>query len=329
MTAADAREILAAALESASSRGLSLRPGTAVLNDAGWDFRVVEVEDTKGADWILRLPRRSRSADRIAVEAAVLAAVRPALPVAVPCWEHADRAFIAYRRLGGTPAGFEDPVGLRYEWHPAASGGRPGTGYVASLAATLAALHRVPVEEAVDAGVPPREPGLVREDLARTLTEARVTVPLPERWYAHWRAWLDDDRHWAHQTRLTHGDMHPGHTLVAADSEAVTGILDWTNAAFDDPAADFVDQYLAGGHPLLDRLLSAYRRGGGTVEPGLRERVLLRASFRWAHVGLLGVRTGRPAFTTVARDRLAAPPPGVRRPVGPGDTTPPDIPALP
>lgn len=329
MTAADPREILAAALESAASRGLSLRPGTAVLNDTGWDFRVVEVEDTEGSGWILRLPRRGHSADRIAVEAAVLAAVGPALPVAVPCWEHADRAFIAYRRLGGIPAGFEDPAGLRYEWHPAASDGRPGTGYVTSLAATLAALHRVPVEEAVDAGVPPREPGLVREDLARTLTEARTAVPLPERWYAHWRAWLDDDRHWAHQARLTHGDMHPGHTLIGPGSDAVTGILDWTNAAFDDPAADFVDQYLAGGHPLLDRLLSAYRRVGGTVQPGLRERVLLRASFRWAHVGLLGVRTGRPAFTAVARDRLAAPPSGVGRPAEPGDSGPHGTPALP
>ncbi|MFD5544074.1 phosphotransferase, partial [Streptomyces sp. NPDC127079] len=74
MTAADPREVLGAALESAASRGLSLRPETAVLNDAGWDFRVVEVEDTEGADWILRLPRRSRSADRIAREAAVRAA---------------------------------------------------------------------------------------------------------------------------------------------------------------------------------------------------------------------------------------------------------------
>ncbi|MEW2304806.1 phosphotransferase [Streptomyces sp. NPDC006655] len=329
MTAADPREVLAAALESAASRGLSLRPETAVLNDAGWDFRVVEVEDTEGTDWILRLPRRSRSADRIAVEAAVLAAVRPALPVAVPRWEHADRSFIAYRRLGGAPAGFEDPARLRYEWHPAAGGGRPGTGYVTSLAAALAALHRVPVEEAVDAGVPPREPVLAREDLARTLTEAKAAVPLTERWYAHWRSWLDDDRHWAHQARLTHGDMHPGHTLVGPGSNAVTGVLDWTNAAFDDPAADFVDPYLAGGRPLLDRLLSAYRRGGGTVQPGLRERVLLRASFRWAHVGLLGVRTGRPAFTAVARERLAAPPPESGTPPDPAIHPAPDTPALP
>ncbi|MFJ5642110.1 phosphotransferase [Streptomyces sp. NPDC093223] len=329
MTAADPREVLAAALESAAARGLSLRPGTAVLNDAGWDFRVVEVEDTEGADWILRLPRRSRSADRIAVEAAVLAAVGPALPVAVPRWEHADRAFIAYRRLGGAPAGFEDPAALRYAWHPAAGGGRPGTGYVTSLAATLAALHRVPVEEAADAGVPPREPGLVRDDLARTLTDARTAVPLPERWYAHWRSWLDDDRHWAHRARLTHGDMHPGHTLVGPGSDAVTGVLDWTNAAFDDPAADFVDPYLAGGRPLLDRLLSAYRRGGGAVQPGLRERVLLRASFRWAHVGLLGVRTGRPAFTAVARERLAATPPDSGTPPDPAIHPAPDTPALP
>jgi macrolide phosphotransferase len=329
VTAAEPREVLAAALESAASRGLSLRPGTAVLNDTGWDFRVVEVEDTEGCGWILRLPRRGHGADRIAVEAAVLAVVGPALPVAVPRWEHADRAFIAYRRLGGTPAGSEDPEALRYRWHPTASDGRPGTGYVTSLAAALAALHRLPVEEAADAGVPPREPAAVREDLARTLTEARTAVPLPERWYAHWRAWLDDDRHWAHRARLTHGDMHPGHTLIGPGSDAVTGILDWTNAAFDDPAADFVDQYLAGGHVLLDRLLSAYRHSGGTVRPGLRERVLLRASFRWAHVGLLGVRTGRPAFTAVARDRLAGPPPGIGRPAGPGTTDSRDTSVLP
>ncbi|MCS0600840.1 macrolide 2'-phosphotransferase [Streptomyces sp. LP11] len=329
MTAPDPREVLTGALESAASRGLSLRPATAVLDDTGWDFRVVMVQDTEGADWILRLPRRSRSADRIAAEAAVLAAVRPVLPVAVPRWEHADRAFIAYRRLGGVPAGAEDPAGLRYEWHPAAGCGRPGTGYVTSLGSALAALHRMPVEEAVDAGIPPREPGLVREELARTLADARTAVPLPEPWYAHWRAWLDDERHWTHQARLTHGDMHPGHTLVGPGSEAVTGVLDWTNAAFDDPAADFVDQYLAGGGPLLDRLLSAYRRGGGTVQPGLRERVLLRASFRWAHVGLLGARTGRPAFTAVARDRLAAPPPEPGAPPEPATHPAPDPHATP
>lgn len=301
-------EVRSLALELAESRGLVLRPGTAVVNDEGWDFWVVEVQDLDGADWILRLPRRCRSADAITTEAAVLSAVRPVLPVAVPLWEQSDRSLVVYRRLPGTPAGAEDPRSLRYHWHTAAGGSRPGATYVTSLARALAALHGVSPRTATDAGVPFRRLGDVRAEMEHTLTGARAAVPLPVKWYAHWRGWLDDDRHWAHSTRMTHGDMHPAHTLVGPGTDAVTGILDWTSASFDDPAADFVDLYLAGGLSLVDPLLREYRWAGGSVPKGLRDRIALRASFRWAHVGLLGVRTDRPQLTVAARNRLSAGP---------------------
>ncbi|WP_062650051.1 macrolide 2'-phosphotransferase [Streptomyces maremycinicus] len=302
-------EVRGRALELAASRGLGLKPGTAVVNDEGWDFWVVEVQDPDGSDWILRLPRRDRSADGIAAEAAVLSVVRPVLPVAVPVWEHSDRSLVVYRRLPGAPAGAEDPNSLRYHWHTGAGDSPPGARYAVSLAGALARLHGVAARTAVEAGVPFRHLADVRQEMERTLADARTAVPLPATWYAHWCGWLDDDRHWAHSARLTHGDMHPAHTLVGPGTDAVTGILDWTNASFDDPAADFVDPYLAGGRPLVDPLLRAYRRAGGGVPEGMRDRIALRASFRWAHVGLLGVRTGRPRLTATARNRLSAGPP--------------------
>lgn len=69
-----------------------------VAVDDGFDFHVVVLDDT----WVVRVPRRQACADALAVEAALLPALAPALPVQVPQFEHAH-PFAIYRVIDGTP----------------------------------------------------------------------------------------------------------------------------------------------------------------------------------------------------------------------------------
>ncbi|MFF8827881.1 macrolide 2'-phosphotransferase [Streptomyces sp. NPDC015131] len=295
-----------AAARAAGRLGVVFVPGSARADDSGWDFRVTHVRDTAGRHWILREPRRPEASAQLAVEDAVLRAVRDRVAVAVPDWRLYTPDLVAYPRLPGEPAGGEDPDTLVYGWstdplaHPA--------GYLEPLARCLAAVHATPLDGSWLPGAHPATPGEVRARVAAKLARARAELDLPAAASGHWLRWLDDDRLWPDRLVLIHGDVHPGHTLVApgpSGAPVLSGLLDWANAGAGDPAADFVDMLYAGGTELLDRLLDAYRAAGGEVRPGMREHVLARASFLWVHVALRGLDTGRPAWVETALRRMA------------------------
>ncbi|MBQ1097933.1 macrolide 2'-phosphotransferase [Streptomyces sp. b94] len=287
--------------------GVALVPESARSDDSGWDFRVVHIRAADGTHWILRRPRRPEAAARLAVEGAVLAAVRDRVDVPVPDWRLHTPELVAYPRLPGVAAGSEDPDTLVYGWSvdPLA---RPDR-YLEPLARCLVAVHTTPLDGSWELpGAHPADPGTVRSRVADRLARARTELELPAHRVARWREWLDDDRLWPDRLVLVHGDVHPGHTLVEprpSGPPALSGLLDWANAGVGDPAADFVDMLYAGGTDILDRLLDAYRASGGEVRDGMRAHVLARASFLWVHVALRGLDTGRPAWVETALRRLA------------------------
>ncbi|GAA2456743.1 macrolide 2'-phosphotransferase [Streptomyces lavendulocolor] len=287
--------------------GVELVPESARADDSGWDFRVVHIRATDGTHWILRRPRRPEASAQLAVEGAVLAAVRGRVAVPVPDWRLHTPELVAYPRLPGVAAGSEDPETLVYGWSmdPLA---RPDR-YLEPLARCLVAVHSTPLDGTWELpGAHPADPGTVRSRIADKLARARAELELPAHRVARWRKWLDDDRLWPDRLALVHGDVHPGHTLVESRPSgppALSGLLDWANAGVGDPAADFVDMLYAGGTDVLDRLLDAYRAAGGEVRDGMRAHVLARASFLWVHVALRGLDTGRPAWVETALRRLA------------------------
>ncbi|MGW6855725.1 macrolide 2'-phosphotransferase [Streptomyces xanthophaeus] len=285
--------------------GIELDPATARPDESGWDFHVTHILDTGGTPWILRRPRRPEAARQLAVEGAVLAAVRDRLPVAVPHWRLHSTQLVAYPRLPGVPAGAEDQATLVYGWDidPLAA----PEAYLEPLARALAEVHRTP-HGALPALHAPT-PEALRAGVADRLARARTELRLPAATTRRWHAWLDDDALWPDRLVPVHGDVHPGHTLVERTRSGpprLSGLLDWANAGIGDPSADFVDMLYAGGPPVLDLLLDAYRRAGGEVRPGMREHVLARASFLWVHVALRGLDTGRPAWVETALSRIAA-----------------------
>jgi aminoglycoside phosphotransferase (APT) family kinase protein len=157
-----------------------------------------------------------------------VAAVSP-VPVPRPLFADADRGCLAYRKLDGTPL-LHAP--------PPADG---GAGVARTLSALVAALQ----------AATPRLAPLVEQDrtpLAEWLAEARTLWPsvrplVPPPFHPAIEAFLAarppaDAATWV----FAHNDLGIEHVLVSA-SGAVTGVIDWSDAAVADPARDVALPY--------------------------------------------------------------------------------------
>jgi aminoglycoside phosphotransferase (APT) family kinase protein len=185
--------------------------GFARENDDGWDFKVLVLDD----EWIVRVPRRARTVEKLLMEIDLLPALAPALPVEIPHFEHVSREppFVVYRLIQGEPLRDEDPDGVR---------------------AFLEALHSFEVG-AIDL---PR-PDWVEGWRENTDGFRRIVLPL-----------LDPDERRSGEAllqeietldgftpALIHSDIGPSHLLVREGRLA--GVIDWAGACLGDPALDY------------------------------------------------------------------------------------------
>ena len=69
------------------AEALGHRPTTIVEIDVGYDFEVAIAD----GDWVFRFPRRAGVEEALEVEVVLLPALAPALPVAVPSFQHISR----------------------------------------------------------------------------------------------------------------------------------------------------------------------------------------------------------------------------------------------
>ena len=193
------------------AEALGHRPTAIVEIDVGYDFEVAIVDD----DWVFRFPRRAGVEEALEVEVVLLPALAPALPVAVPSFEHISREplFVGYRLIRGEPLVDEDADGVR---------------------AFLEALH------AFDpAGLPVERPDWVEAYRNQCAEFERLVLP-----------GFDKDRHPEAKSLfaetetlvdfkpvLLHADLGPEHLLVR-DGRLV-GVIDWGDARIGDPALDY------------------------------------------------------------------------------------------
>ena len=200
---ADRRQLIAEAL--------GHRPTTIVEIDVGYDFEVAIVDD----DWVFRFPRRAGVEEALEVEIVLLPALAPALPVAVPSFEHISREplFVSYRLIRGAPLVDEDPNGVR---------------------AFLEALHALD-----SAGLPMERPDWVEAYRNQCAEFERLVLPLfdrdrhpeAERLFAEVETLAD------FKPALLHADLGPEHLLVR--DGRLAGVIDWGDARVGDPALDY------------------------------------------------------------------------------------------
>jgi aminoglycoside phosphotransferase (APT) family kinase protein len=169
--------------------------------------------------WVVRFPGDPEALD-VAREARLLAEVARVLDgiVAVPAPAFAAEGALGYAFLPGVPLMLL----------PA-----PDLGAIAeTLGAALAALHAEPVE---------RFAGLVGRDADPPelwLAEARelaVGLDLPEAS----RFLAADPPPPAERLVFSHNDLGAEHVLIDPGTGAVTGLIDWSDAAVCDPAYDY------------------------------------------------------------------------------------------
>ncbi|MFF5107984.1 phosphotransferase family protein [Streptosporangium sp. NPDC000509] len=230
-------------------------------------------------------PDPARRAVLVAREARLLAAVAGLSPVPVPEPEFtvAERGCLAYRRLPGRPL-LDLPLPERLAHGPSVA---------ATLGGLLAAAHAVPADRLaglVEVDAPPPSEWL---DEATEIHPA-IAEEIPE---AHHRAVRDflktPPPAPGRDPVFSHNDLGIEHVLVDPATGAVTGVIDWSDAAIVDPAYDFGLLYRDLGPAALDAALGRYRSGDTAA---LRERAVFYGRCSVFEDLAYGLETGRDAY---------------------------------
>lgn len=256
----------------------------------GWDSLALLV----GGRWIVRAARRTEVDTTLALEAWLLPLIASAVaPVRVPNFAFtrldAPPAVLGYERIPGQPLSDGFPI-----WRMARL-----DALIADLAAFLTALHRIPTERAIGAGL---TPVTVEDWLAEyatfrdwSLTEvAPLLAPeLRPRLERFWAGYLDDPASARFTPVLIHRDLACEHVLLGPVG-ALVGVIDWGDMALGDPAMDVAGFYQELG-PRFARQVIA--RWDGPRAPGETDAALLARAAFYADLGPLhairfGLMTG-------------------------------------
>lgn len=251
--------------------------------DEGWDNWVLE--GPRGM--LYRFAKRAAEEKHLRRETRLLRFLEGKLPLPVPRIALAGADFQAYRKLRGRML-------VEYDLSP-----RLVRSVVPAVSGFLTALHGLR-PRGLGVRTVPRRPGVLGRralEALRRLKRAGVSVPPVRRLL---------DRVPAEYTGppvLVHNDLLSGHILVARGG--VAGIIDWTDAGFGDPAADFAGIAHWAGPRALEEALSRY---GRPYDPGLPARACYAAlcvgifdlDYGTANRSRVWVRSGRQALAHLA-----------------------------
>lgn len=219
----------------------------------------------------------ARRGESIRREADLLAAVAEfsTLPVPEPIFADAEAGVLAYFKLPGFPL-MDHPVA-----EPAL--------LTASLGGFLGRLHQAPVEKMKKLAERDTYP------LAAWRADAeRVYRQIVEHLPAAARRLVEDflgrtPPEEPHAAAFCHNDLGAEHILVDIETNTITGIIDWTDAAIADPAYDLALIYRDLGPEIFELTLAHYE---GHFDNADRERAVFYARCALLEDIACGVRTG-------------------------------------
>lgn len=273
-----------------------LRPITAVDLGEGCDSIAVDVNGR----FVFRFPKRADVEAQIAIEARMLPVLARTSPLPLPLfqffgepspeWPH---RFVGYPKLSGHPALQDDAAGPPFHLAPA-------------IGHFLSWLHAFPIEEAIARGVP--EQALdslieeIREDAIDDLTIVCEVAPASPI-VSLLRYLLDTKVPAAASAVLVHNDFAAEHVLVDDECRRVTGVIDWSDMAVSEPAADFAGVFHWGGDAFVDAVLASYR---GRLDDHARTRARFMGVCRGVMDIAFGRQFGKPEYIDAALRVLRA-----------------------
>jgi aminoglycoside phosphotransferase (APT) family kinase protein len=263
-----------------------LAPTTVAYLGEGCDSAAFEIN----GQWVFRFPKRPDVEQQLVLESRILPLLGKDSPLRLPAFCFHGRPseaypyhFVGYPKLPGVPAIQVDASAIPLEsWAP-------------TMGRFLSWLHRFPVGNAAQLGIPQQDVGAVLEEVRadalddfELLHQVTHVAPL-DAWHAFFaRGCLSSGS--TGVPVLVHGDLAAEHILLDPARPEVTGIIDWSDIAISDRSLDLAGFFHWGGWPAMNAVLAAYE---GTVE----EDVLIRARFLAACRGVgdvaFGLQTGR------------------------------------
>ena len=273
-----------------------LAPVSASVLGEGCDSVAFDVNAT----FVFRFPKSADSEEQLSIEARILPLLAKRLPVPVPEFRfhgrpsaQFPRRFIGYPKLPGIRA-----IEL---------GPPPGDPELAkAIGRFLSALHAFAVDQALAAGVPDSDTMAAIGELRQEALDdfevvARVAPDAPLK---QWRDFLAaGDGGGEPGTRvLVHNDFAAEHVLVDADAGFITGIIDWSDIAVSDPAADFAGLFHWGGAPFVEAVMSHY---AGILDARARQRAQFMAVCRGVGDVKFGLAMNRGEYVAAGLRALA------------------------
>jgi aminoglycoside phosphotransferase (APT) family kinase protein len=222
--------------------------------------------------YVFRFPKTHVNILDLQRELLILPVVRThsTLPVPEPHFVPPDDGYVGYRTLPGR-------ILMNAPNHISANGcaaiGR-------QLGAFLSSIHGIPLA-AFDSSAVKRESLCLEDCLASARDDyANARRGIPTRYVAAVERFLDAApaaEAWSGASVFSHNDLGSEHILV--QNGVVSGIIDWGDTAFTDPAYDFGLLYRDLGPAVLDASLKGYSR----VLSDEKDQIRRRAHFygRW------------------------------------------------
>ena len=262
------------------------------VNPFGLNNLVLKVND----EWICRFPRNPASRENLRREAALLKIIRRHVDIRVPEFIYdAALDFVPYRILKGIPL-------YRHELLQLDEGLQDR--FAADLSGFLRDLHSIPKEELTDGALlpaPSPSTAAIRNVWLNRLGDIRDKL-YPFLW-ADQHAYIEDlfspivdgrlDMA-AYELVLIHNDLASYHLLSEPSTGRLMGVLDFGEADWGDPAADFGILISTYGESFLDRLNRSHPLTQDAIE---------RARFRAAYIELewamKGVESNNPEWFLV------------------------------
>jgi aminoglycoside phosphotransferase (APT) family kinase protein len=231
---------------------------------------------------------RSRSAALLALTPGVRARLPFDVPRELGGSLRSDPPFAVYSFVKGSPAD-RTPMDFDSELVP-------------EIGRAIAAIHGLPKQTLVDAGLQQWSAADVRESTETLIRRADATGRLPGALADRWGSAVDDPQLWEFSPSVIHGSLERSSFLVTGAT--VSGVLGWSDLRIGDPAADIRwVQTLDGAvmRALLDEYTDAR---GASVDRQLRQRSLLYAELELARWLLFGVEHRNPEVVADAEQLL-------------------------
>jgi aminoglycoside phosphotransferase (APT) family kinase protein len=263
--------------------GLQVR--SVVLIGEGTDNLAYEVN----GELVVRFskePDPTRRADLISSEVellAVVAQISP-LPVPRPLFTDPHQGCWAYSKIPGVPL-LDLPFPQRLARTPAVA---------AVLGEFLGALHATPVQQMAQLAGPDETPlPEWRDEAAGNYAAVVGEIPAARRGAVEAFLGTAPPRHGGPLV-FSHNDLGIEHVLIDSSTGAITGIIDWSDAALTDPAYDFGLLYRDLGPAALDLALNTYQADDVVA---LRQRAVFYARCTLFEDLAYGIQSGLSAYT--------------------------------